>query len=295
MAPPTDHRRGPSADFADWLKVIFFGREGWLMVLDGFFDETGTHKGSPVTCVGGYLFTPEQAVTLSQKWTAALNRPDLPPNYPFSMHECMVGRGPFASDAWATREKREAFVMTLVEAISDTATLGVIAGVHQGVFDAFFAETNLAERLGSRYTLCLFGVLDSLSQHLDSQADARPIEYVFESGCPYQVEASSVLDQIARTPDVRDQLHYHGHDFRSKRHVVILQAADLLIWEWQNLVRAQAAAGGTVRPDDARVSLQILIDKVRHLHLPYNRTRMYIQAIHNHFYNFLPRRATGSS
>ena len=38
------------------------------MVLRGYFDEGGTHKGSPVTCVAGYLFFPEKGLAFPDKW-----------------------------------------------------------------------------------------------------------------------------------------------------------------------------------------------------------------------------------
>jgi len=41
------------------------------MVLRGYFDEGGTHKGSPVTCVAGYLFFPEKGLAFPDKWATA--------------------------------------------------------------------------------------------------------------------------------------------------------------------------------------------------------------------------------
>lgn len=40
--------------------------------VEAYFDESGSHKGSPVLCVAGYLIESESAKLLSKEWAEVL-------------------------------------------------------------------------------------------------------------------------------------------------------------------------------------------------------------------------------
>jgi hypothetical protein len=42
------------------------------MMMEAYFDESGTHAGSPVMCVAGYLLSEEQALHLDREWAETL-------------------------------------------------------------------------------------------------------------------------------------------------------------------------------------------------------------------------------
>jgi len=74
---------------------------GWLIVMDleCAFDESGTHDGSPVVCVAGYVMEKIQARELDREWNEVLNWDQLPRPLPyFHMSDCAPdpGNGVFA-------------------------------------------------------------------------------------------------------------------------------------------------------------------------------------------------------
>src|ERR1700686_2693669 len=64
-----------------------------FFLVEAYFDESGTHQGSPIMCVAGYLFSPEQCKRFSEEWSAVLKEYGLP--Y-FRMSECAHGTGVFS-------------------------------------------------------------------------------------------------------------------------------------------------------------------------------------------------------
>ena len=65
------------------------------------------------------------------------------------------------------------------------------------------------------------------------------IDYVFESGCNKQQEASEFMARLDKNPQLKAALRVGGWRFAAKRSELALCSADFLCWEWQrNWVRA---------------------------------------------------------
>ena len=62
------------------------------MMMEAYFDESGTHDSSPVMCVAGYLFSAEQAARLDLEWADVLDRYKLSH---FHAADCAHGVGEF--------------------------------------------------------------------------------------------------------------------------------------------------------------------------------------------------------
>ena len=43
-----------------------------LVMVEVYFDESGTHDGSPVMCIAGYVFSADQALHLDREWSSVL-------------------------------------------------------------------------------------------------------------------------------------------------------------------------------------------------------------------------------
>jgi hypothetical protein len=63
-----------------------------VQIVHAFFDESGSHDGSPVLCVAGYAFQKREARLLAREWDTILMQNDLPF---FRMVECAHGNDNF--------------------------------------------------------------------------------------------------------------------------------------------------------------------------------------------------------
>jgi hypothetical protein len=267
----------PTEVLRDVARVTFFGRPGWMLVLHGYFDETGTHNRSPIICVAGYLFESSRAVDFSARFEALKEKFSVPDEAQFSASDCMGRLSPF--DQWP-RERIDAFVMEWAEAIAATARLGVVAVVDKQAFDKLFAnKPRLLTRVGSQYTLSVMAAVNLIRLRLNHDNDSRIVDYTFESRTESDPEASSLLAQIAEHPELKQRFRYGGHAFRPKNTHLPLYAADLLAWEWQHLIRDN---------DPSRESLRLMTDAVRHVHDRYGSVKISIQIVVNDFYGLRP-------
>lgn len=246
-------------------------------MIRAYFDEGGTHRGSPFTCVAGYLFHHEGDTAFPGQWNAALSTAGLPPGTIFHAADCLVRRQGTPYEGWPL-ERCEELIASLATVICDTAALGVMSAVsRQAVEETATASPGLFEGLiGSRYALCLMGVLTVLGQRLEDKNQPDAVYYVFEAGDENQRAASAVLDEIALNPELVKRFHYGGHAFEPKGAFPHFQAADLLAWEWQQ----RHKVAGPTRPPLLR-----LIRYVPHVHQPYGGPKSIgVQAIVNAFY-----------
>jgi len=249
------------------------------MVLRGYFDEGGTHKGSPVTCVAGYLFFPEKGLAFPDKWATALVEAHLSPDTIFRAADWWVRRPGSPYENW-TREECESLNVSLVKVICETASLGAMSAVSSAAVEQFMAASPgiFESEVGSRYALCLMGVLTVLGSRLDAQNKQDAVHYIFESGDENQLAANQVLDEVALNSTLCQRFHYGGHSFLPKTAFPHFQAADLLAWEWQQLFKSPD--GELVRP-----SLRTLLACVPHMHQPFvGPKNITAQAIINAFY-----------
>jgi hypothetical protein len=75
-------------------------------MLGAFFDDSGTHAGSPVVAIGGLLGTEEQWEVFEKRWLALLKEPlpGKPPLEQFHLSPCRNAKGEFASYNLAERD-----------------------------------------------------------------------------------------------------------------------------------------------------------------------------------------------
>jgi hypothetical protein len=52
---------------------------GYVVVeVESYFDESGSHKGSPLLCVAGYIIEKNAAIKLTDAWRAVLQEHNIP-------------------------------------------------------------------------------------------------------------------------------------------------------------------------------------------------------------------------
>jgi hypothetical protein len=206
-------------------------RSDYVLMVQAFFDESGTHDGAIVTCVAGYLFEPDQCLRFDDEWREALAAAGL--KY-FHMEECAHGVAQFKG--WP-KPKRVEIQTKLIGIIKRRAAIGVVVSVCQQDY-ATVAAPGLSQA-GGAYVLCLMWCLAGVSAWVNRHNFQGSIAYFFEAGHRLQSHANRAMNSLASNPILSAQSRYGGHAFLpkdlaepDKRLVRPLQAADLLAWQW---------------------------------------------------------------
>lgn len=103
-------------------------------MMEAYFDESGTHSGSPAMCVAGYLFDAEQCRLFDDEWKLMLKRFGL--EY-FHMAECAAGTGEFSK---LTAQERIEAETRAIGIIKRRITVGFVASGTEPEFNKYRPE-----------------------------------------------------------------------------------------------------------------------------------------------------------
>ena len=221
-----------------------------------YFDESGTHPGSPVMTVAGYVFTREQARRFSRDWQKDLARIGLPCAH---MTDCALGKGDYEHMSLEDRVESEKL---LIEHIKRRSQLGLSIAIRPDEFDAVMGNHSKAI---SAYSLLLMVSIVQISDWARLKGFKGRFVYIFEAGHRHAPEANKFMEALMTLgPTVSNHHYYAGHAFLDKKQAVPLQAADMLAWLHRNNVmrRMRGQAGhrkdfaALIRPFDLGTHIQ---------------------------------------
>jgi hypothetical protein len=195
--------------------------------MEAYFDESGTHDGSPISCVSGYLFNPRNARKLCKEWKAALPRGI----ECFHMTDCATGGGKFRH---LSKDERAALVRNLIAILNRRYTFGLTISFSDEEFRRE-APSGWFERWGHPYTICIRKALYYFEQWCDQHSYYGPIAYVFEKGAKHWTEAANLLQLIEAQPDEKKRFRLGSFAFVDKSEAIPIQAADLFAWEYRKM------------------------------------------------------------
>jgi Protein of unknown function (DUF3800) len=228
-----------------------------VMMMEAYFDESGTHDGSPVVCVAGYLFDSEQAFHLDREWVEVLKEFGLSH---FHAHHCAHRILEFKG---MSDEHRTKLLMRLVGIIKRRMTIGIAVSMSETDFGKVAPPIWTK---GGPYALCAFQVLSAVTAWAEKCSYHGKISYFFEAGHKHQNLTNDAIEQLASGPIGYDGLRYQSHAFAGKLDLRPLQAADLLAYEWyKELKRLKEPSTGRAM----RRSLESLLNQ-RHIQAHYN-------------------------
>ncbi|HKH80902.1 MAG TPA: DUF3800 domain-containing protein [Methylovirgula sp.] len=204
------------------IEILAPGDGDLVAFLECYFDESGSHDGSPVLSVGGYLFEKEQCKALDLEWKAVLDFYRLP--Y-FRMSACAHNQEPF--DHLSPQEciDAEKAVITL---INQYALLGLGVIVNEADYNTWFEGQNSA---GTAYSFCCWQILAGIRTWIIRNQFQGEIAYFFEAGHASKPEANALMHRIFSNPQLRAAYRYVGHSFVDKEKVRPVQTADILAWQ----------------------------------------------------------------
>ena len=146
-----------------------------------YFDETGVSGGAEhVTAVAGYLFSTDGAQRFREIFAESV-LPLLPADKHgkriFHAAQCIGGYKPFDR---LRRPERERIASLMVDAITQSAKLGVVTGAEpRGYTEALARSPGLSDLAGTKYSVCLITCIENIGRWLDQEQTLGKVTYVF--------------------------------------------------------------------------------------------------------------------
>jgi hypothetical protein len=192
-------------------------------MIEAYFDESGTHDGSRVLCVGGFVIDSDAAREFDAKWGEMLQKYNLP--Y-FHMTDCASGFAPFDKlDQQGCIDAATEAIQLIRRYISG----GIMTSIYPSDYATYAPDHVL---VGSAYSFCVHVCLTGVQDWAKRYGYTGDAAYIFESGHASQSESNRIMNQIFSNPLLRQKQHYLSHTFADKLKVRLLQAADLISWHW---------------------------------------------------------------
>jgi hypothetical protein len=187
-----------------------------------FFDESGTHAGSPVPCVAGYLVLEGRIDEFNAKWNSVLREANLSHLH---MVDCAHGNGEFA---YLSRTERVSVQTKLIAIIHELTARGIGAMVVARVYEELMPYH---PNMGSAYNYCIWHCLEAVRLWISEEGRPLHVHYHFEGGHASDGEADRLLKICFAKVAARVPFGYSSHKFVEKRTTPGVQAADLLAWQ----------------------------------------------------------------
>lgn len=195
-----------------------------MVILQAYFDESGTHGPSDRLVVAGFLSTVEQWQSFETEWNNALAEYGLPF---FHMTDYNARVGLYAD--W-TEEMRQARLGRLLDIIGNTVIASYGVSLSKKTFESSFSPR--AKRwVGSPYSFAALHCFLLASIDCDTIEGDVQAAYIFEDGAKGKGEILKAYDFLTKIPNGKDVTRVLSLRFEDKRNFVPLQAADILAWE----------------------------------------------------------------
>ncbi len=190
-----------------------------------YFDDSGTHAGSPVVVFGGLIGQKEHWEDFEPKWKAKLAKPlpGKPPLKRFHMWDCQWGMGDYAG---YSKGERDAVIHDFRQIILDCGVTGVAAAISRKDFDELITgETR--RQLGNADDMAFASAISALDCLRD-----HGLTLIFDdTGKQSIARYAALYDRYQAMFEKEKSRQINGLSFRSMEAAVPLQGADMIAWE----------------------------------------------------------------
>lgn len=223
------HPESGVGDFPRLMEIVVPEGGSVVAFAEVYVDESGTHAGSDVMVVAGYIFRRTNARRFQADWARILRREGIP--Y-FHMTDCATGNGHFKN--WSV-ERRLNLEKKLIALTKRDSAFGFAIGLRPSAFNRALPGTV------APYSFLLNHCLLTCQRWAINNDFKNRFAYFFEAGHASQGQASEIMSNITATEHVRAAAQYHSHSFIPKDGAAPLQAADLLAWLSRNAIEKREA------------------------------------------------------
>jgi Protein of unknown function (DUF3800) len=202
-------------------------RERVMCMLAAYFDESGTHAGSPVICMSGYVAGVEQWIDFSRNWQDVLK--PYSEKYGidcFHMTDFEARQPPFDK---LGKHERINLIESLIRIINSRIQYGVGVGFLQADFDRAFK--GMEDMVCGAWGLCASICLTVLHSWADLKSYDEPFAYIFEQGARHSGAFKAAYDKSQIEAKAGKEYRLGSFTLDDRRRALPLQAADILAYE----------------------------------------------------------------
>ena len=210
-------------------------------MLQAYFDESGTHSGSPVLSVAGYIASDEQWRHFEREWANVLKRSGHSQGKPFHMTDFECRHRLYRE--WSD-EKRQWTIRRLIGIIKRRVRYGFSSSIEMAAYEELIGaplrmqgKTSL-DGAHSAYSLCLADCLKQFEFWANKQSVSDRVAYFFEAGAGFGNDVTRMMSEISSSPRESARFRFGSWSFAEKSKVLPLQAADINAYEslkyWRN-------------------------------------------------------------
>jgi hypothetical protein len=193
--------------------------------IGGYFDDSGTHAGSPVMTMGGVLGTVAQWDVFAPAWAALLKSPlpGRPPLRQFHLAPCRAGAGEFSG---YSPGERDHLTYLFRQIIFDSGLVTIAAALDNAAWDELVVG-DVAEQLGNPLQFLLYQCMNAVSDTVRMRRPGEQVYMFFDAGIRDRVR------ELAKSY-MRDNINrgtFSGVGWAPVAECVAMQAADMMATE----------------------------------------------------------------
>jgi hypothetical protein len=206
--------------------------DGILVMLKAYFDDAGTHEGSPVVVLGGPIGTIPDWEYFAESWKARLANPlpeaSKPPLTQFHLSPCLNGQGEFA---YYKPVEREAVARNFRDIIHRSKLASTASAVDRSAWDELVIGST-RDLLGDAIQPCFIHCLDRAT---DLTPDGYEIAIMFDEGIANE-RLHKIIDLYKAYSAREIKRDFCSVTFGKVRKILPLQGADIIAtesyWHW---------------------------------------------------------------
>jgi len=196
-----------------------------MVLLRAYLDESGTHAGSRIVAIGGFVGSAGTWQKLEGEWAAALAVFDGADLEAFHATDCENGNREFEH---IPIELRIALAQKLAKAISGLGLFGVWCAVIADDWNATDFDAQFSKEFPHPFYLCFATVAQKLARWTALRTDEARMAVVYAEHQEFGANAERLWDAYSRNKRVA---HLSSFSTASPRDCLPLQAADFLAYE----------------------------------------------------------------
>lgn len=209
-------------------------RDWWIAMFDFeiYWDDSGTHKESPIAVAACYVATKEQWDQFKLNWDEARQREEFDV---FHMADFMAKpeykKEPFCE--WDQCKKNWVY-FRLANIINARVRIGFAIAVPKDAYDLYAPERFRREYAEGHYAFAVKCCMGMVSTWHETYAKGQGIQYVFDKMGKGRGEIHDIWKMAEQEPVEAEKCGLcpgpDGYSFQSKKDFKPLQAADILAW-----------------------------------------------------------------